>query len=236
MILNQNKIQQNFSFYLLGEGIYKHRYFLSSIYVCISMFGGIYMKKHKAMFTLEATIVVPTILIAIFAVLFAFQVLYQYIVIEYAASFGAERGAMLWDYDYNDKNFDFVKGSVGEKEELYFDLFGNKEKKCRKIEDETKRIADSLTLIGGNITVLATPKNSIIGSSVEVTVTQDINIPFKRLITYFGKEDMGLTSKSSASLYDPDEFIRNADYIYELANSIISEVKENFGDINDKIK
>ncbi len=194
-------------------------------------------KKHKAMFTLEATIVVPTILIAIFAVLFAFQVLYQYVVIEYAASFGAERGAMLWDYDYS--GVDFVKGTVGEKNSLYFDLDffdwgGEKNEKTQRIEMETKKIADSLTLVGGDIKVSAKTKNSIIGNSIEVTVTQDINIPFQSLIAYFNNGNMGLTSKSSASLYDPDEFIRNSDYLYELANSIISQVKSNFDKIKSK--
>lgn len=195
------------------------------------------MKKHKAMFTLEATIVVPTILIAIFAVLFAFQVLYQYVVIEYAASFGAERGAMLWDYDYT--GVDFVKGTVGGKNGLYFDLDffdwgGGKSDKISRIELETKKIADSLTLVGGDIKVFAATENSIVGSSIEVTVTQDINIPFQSLIAYFNNGNMGLTCKSSASLYDPDEFIRNADYLYELANTIISEVKGHFDKIKSK--
>lgn len=195
------------------------------------------MKKHKAMFTLEATIVVPTILIAIFAVLFAFQVLYQYVVIEYAASFGAERGAMLWDYDYS--GVDFVKGTVGEKNGLYFDLdffdWGEgKSEKTERIEMETKKIADSLTLVGGDIKVSVTTENSIVGSSIVVEVTQDINIPFQSLIAYFNNGNMGLTCKSSASLYDPDEFIRNADYLYELSNTIISEVKGHFDKIKSK--
>jgi hypothetical protein len=172
-----------------------------------------------------------------FAVLFAFQLLYQHIVLEYAASYGATRGAMMWDY----KDYDFFKGTVGEKVGIYNNLDQMLTKKGisereNKINQNTKKIVDSLTILGGNVEVKTNYKNSIVGRSVVVEVKQDINIPFKALFTYFNDGDMKLTARSSASLYDPDEYIRNIDYVYELADSIISQVSEKFDEINKKRK
>ncbi len=197
-------------------------------------------KRQKAMFTLEATIVVPTILIAIFAVLYAFQVLYQNAVLEYAVSYGSSRGAMMWDYDGSSKNF--IDGTVGDKRktnkgrpDLYFDLFGSKESEVQYIQEKTKEIVDSLTFIGGNVTVEAVYNSSFLGSSIDVSATQEINAPFRNIMVYFGNGDgMSISAQSSASLYDPDEFIRNADYIYELTKSIIDEVKGKIDAISDK--
>ena len=190
-------------------------------------------KKHKAMFTLEATIIVPTILIAIFAVLYAFQVLYQNAVLEYAVSYGSSRGAMLWDYKIEERNF--KEGTVQGKQDLYFDLFGDKEANRINIEQNTKEIVDSLTFIGGDVEVNAHYNSNFLGSSIEVSAEQKINVPFERLIIYFGNEDgIKISAKSSASLYDPDEFIRNADYVFELVNSIVDKIKGNIENINKK--
>lgn len=198
-------------------------------------------KKHKAAFTLEAAIVMPTILIAIFAVLFAFQLIYQHVVIEYAASFGAGRGALYWGYKMD--SVDFIKGTAGEKEGLYYstaEILGLKgadiAKKKEKIKSETQEVIKKLTIIGGNADVKVDYNKSLLGQNVVVEVNQEINVPFKMLLTYFNGGDMKLTARSTASLYNPDEYIRNIDYAYELSKTIIDKVAGSIDKIREKAK
>lgn len=196
-------------------------------------------KREKASTTLEAIIIMPTILFIIFAIFFAFQLMYQHVIIEYAASFGATRGAMMWDYESG--GVDFIGGSVGDKVGIYYNLDqmlsgeGIDERRTM-IREQTKKIVDSLTVFGGDVKVEAEYEGKLIGRTLTVTVRQDVAIPFDALLTYFNEGDMELRAQSTASLYDPDEYIRNIDYIYELASSIADEVADKLDVINDRRK
>lgn len=53
-------------------------------------------KSSKGSYTVEATIVISSLLIALCAVMFAFMLMYQNVVIIYAASYGAQQGARSW--------------------------------------------------------------------------------------------------------------------------------------------
>ncbi len=197
-------------------------------------------KVKKAAFTLEATIVMPTILILLCAVLFAFQLLYQHVVLVYAASYGASRGAMLWDYETNQT--DFITGSVGQKNlkngkpDIYYNLrhLSGDSNKTNAIKNETEKIISSLSIFGNSADVHVSFNSNLLGSSITVNVKQNVSVPFEAVLKYFNDGDMSLKAQSTSSLYDPDEFIRNADYAYELACSIIDKVKGSLGKIMNK--
>lgn len=198
-----------------------------------------FKRKEKASTTLEAIIVMPTILIIIFAVFFAFQLMYQHVVLEYAASYGATRGAMMWDYKSNE--LDFTNGTVGGKVGIYNNIeqmlnnSGIEERK-KMIKEQTEKIVESLTVFGGDVKVEPVYEGKLIGRTISVSITQDVNIPFEALLAYFDGGDMKLKAQSTAALYDPDEYIRNIDYIYELAATIADEVADKFDTINNKRK
>lgn len=192
--------------------------------------------KDKASTTLEAIIVMPTILIMLFAVFFAFQILYQHVLLEYAVSYGASRGALMWEY----KDYDFINGTAGEKRGVY-DTFlllfdeGRATEREEKIEQGTKQIIDSLSIVGANsISVDAEFKKSITGSQIVVTASQDLKIPFEAIMKYFSNGDMALKATSVGSIFDPDEYIRNIDYGVEIGKSIANKLQES-GAI-DKVK
>ncbi|MCD8214381.1 MAG: pilus assembly protein [Clostridiales bacterium] len=186
-------------------------------------------KKVKASTTLEAVIIMPAILIMLLAVFFAFQLIYQNVVLEYAASYGATRGAMLWDYELDGINFD--DGTVGDKVNPYenvLQLFGSSGISSRTalIKTRTENVIDSLSIFSGSPEVTVDYSFSLTGRTVTVTVEQGLSIPFQALLTYFNDGDMSLKAQSTAGLYDPDEFIRNTDYIYELSAKVLKQIKE----------
>lgn len=199
----------------------------------------LFNKKEKASTTLEAIIIMPTILLMIFAVFFTFQLMYQHVVLEYAVSFGATRGAMVWDYENN--GVDFLNGEVGSKVGIYNNIdqmltnSGIQERKTM-IENETKKIIDSLTVFGSDYKIDVKYEGKLIGRFVSVKATQNVNIPFEAIIAYFDNGDIELNAQSTAALYDPDEYIRNIDYIYELASTIADKVAEKIDAINEKRK
>lgn len=205
-------------------------------------------KKEKASTTLEAVIIMPTILIMIFAVFFAFQLLYQQVVLEYAASCGASRGSIMWDY----KDYDFSKGTVGDKRGVYDSLTtafhgnvkvstkgshgsGEIAERLNKVRTETENIVKEKTLTSADaVNVEVEYKSSLTGATITVTASQSVNIPFKALFTYFSGSDMELKASSVGSIFDPDEYIRNIDYGVEIGKTIVNKIN-NSGAIS-KIK
>ena len=190
--------------------------------------------KEKASTTLEAAIVMSTILIMLCAIFFAFQILYQHIVLEYAVSYGASRGTLMWEYE----DYDFLEGTVEGKRSIYDSinvvLFnGSTKDRTDKIEAETRKIISDLTIVNAkNLEVEAVYKNTLAGSQITVTASQDLDIPFDAILTYLSDGDMKLKATSVSSIFDPDEYIRNIDYGVEIAKTI----GEKIGPKMDKIK
>lgn len=194
--------------------------------------------KEKASTTLEAIIIFPTILIMIFALMFAFEVMYQYVVLEYAASYGATRGAMMWQYDV--KELDFINGG-GKKEGLYHDIDellsgGISSDRKKMIVDETTKIVKSLSIFGGDVDVEPTYKGALTGRTITVSVSQKVAIPFDAILEYFDDDVGTLKAGSAANIYDPDEFIRNIDYGYELSSALVKQISEKFDDVKKNRK
>lgn len=202
------------------------------------MFKG----KKRGSTTLEAVIIMPTILLMIFAIFFAFQFMYQYVVIEYAVSTGATKGAMMWDYEAD--GVDFEKGTVGDKVWIYNNLvqmltgsgISDREK---MIKENTEKIIKSMSVFGSQTKVTSKYEGKLTGRYVTVEAEQKITIPFDAVISFFNKNGdnkLAIKASSTAALYDPDEYIRNIDYAVELSSDLVKQIKEKFSAITKNMK
>lgn len=191
------------------------------------------MQKRQGSYTLEAVIVMSTIIFIIFAVISAFLLIYQNAVMYYVATQAAQEGAVMWA----DTSHDLTGKVSGEDDQgLYYrvgELFGGGGQQ-EKIEDirawAEGKLAEMTpdTLIGsGAAEVTVEFHNYLVLRSVEVTVTKEVDIPFQEIAQYFGK-DLDIRVTARASVAEPAEFIRNVDYGLELA-------KEVWGMISDKL-
>ena len=185
------------------------------------------MKKKRGSFTLEAVIVMSTIIFIIFAIVSAFLLLYQNAVMYYVATQAAQEGAVMWADTAHD-----LDGNVSGKDDqkLYYritELLGGNGTKTGKIKSWAQQKMKKMvprTLIGsGAESVEVEFHDYVVQRVVEVRITKDINIPFKEIVQYFGK-DTKMTVHAKASVSEPAEFIRNVDYGYEIVTALWKKV------------
>lgn len=190
------------------------------------------MKKQRGSYTVEAVIVMSTIIFIIFAIISAFLLLYQNAVMYYVASAAAQEGAVMWT-DMAHKDYLDGRASGTDGQSLYYrvgELFGGGSVEEKKSVIKTwaeKQLAGMTpnTLIGsGAETVEVEFHNYFVHQVVEVRITKEINIPFKEIAQYFS-EDLDLHVAVQASVSEPAEFIRNVDYGLELSRELWKMVK-----------
>lgn len=182
--------------------------------------GDATMRRVKGSFTLEAAIVISSILIILCAVFYAFMLLYQNAVISYSASYAASEGAKSW-----------VKNRDGDR---YWRL-----KEFRTITSgteigEIKSIAEDClkkgVIAGEGNNVNVAFENSFGMRKIIVEVSQDLNVPFQGIAKYFNNgEKLQLKAKASANIAEPTEYIRNIDYGVEWVSTISDWIGEKLG-------
>lgn len=182
-------------------------------------------RKKRGSYTVEAVIVMSTIIFIIFAIVSAFLLLYQNAVMYYVATQAAQEGAVMWTDTSHDLD---GNGGGGDSQGLYYrigELFGGgevsgKTGKIKAWAEQSLREMTPNTLIGsGKETVEVTFQNYFVQRYIEVSITKEIDIPFKDIAKYFG-QDLDMHVKVRASVSEPAEYIRNIDYGIELSKSI----------------
>lgn len=192
------------------------------------------MKKRSGSYTLEAVIVMTSVIFIIFAIISAFLLLYQNAVMYAVATQAAQEGAIWWadeihtlDGGYSGKDTQGHYYRLGE-------LFGSGDKKCKTIQRWAEQKLEEMTpdtLIGsGKETVNVTFHNYVVRRVIEVEIVKEIDIPFKEIAQYFGQNlDMRVVARAACS--ESAEYIRNIDYGLELAGDIWDSVSDSIGSL-----
>ena len=185
------------------------------------------MKSQRGSFTLEAVIVMSTIIFIIVAIIMAFLLIYQNAVMFYVATQAAQEGAIMWSD--NSRNLD-GGGSGSDNQGYYYrigEFFGgggidSKKVKIKSWAEQKLRAMTPNSIVGsGAESVSIEFKNYVLVRIVEVSITKEIDIPFKEVAQYFDADlDMQVTARATVS--DPAEYIRNVDYGLELAGELWS--------------
>ena len=203
------------------------------------------MKKQKGSYTIEAVIVMTTIIMLIFAIISAFLLLYQNAVMYYVASQAAQEGAVMWvdashTIDGEDTGADPQDGNVYYRiGELFSGSAPNDQEKEKKIKGwAEKRLKEMMpnTLIGsGAEEVNVTFHNYVVRQVVEVSITKEVDIPVREIAQYFD-QDLDIHVNVKASLAEPAEYIRNIDYAIELASEVWQQISGKFSEIFNSAK
>lgn len=200
------------------------------------------MKSQRGSYTLEAVIVMSTLIFIIFAIISAFLLLYQNVVMYYVATQAAQEGAVMW----TDTAHDLDGHTTGVDTQSYYyriaELFGGggvaeKEQTIKNwAEDKMKELMPG-TLIGSGAESVSVNFSSqwekLFMRTIEVKITKEIDIPFKQVAQYFGA-DLDLTVIAKASVAEPAEAIRNIDYALQLAQEMWSVVSDKLGELFKK--
>jgi hypothetical protein len=155
------------------------------------------LRKQDGYFTVEATLVFSAILFIIFAILYAFLLMYENIVILNAANFAAQESAYI------------ISSYPSSEPDLYAIIERELGKGIFPVDDVKKEVEWD--------------KNMLFPSYVKVTVTKKIPIP----LTWFAnKSFVTLSATSNASICDRPEYIRNINVIKEAGKRAISTISD----------
>lgn len=205
------------------------------------------LANKRGSFTIEAIIIMSTIILVLFLLCFSFMMMYQKMLITKTASFVAQEAADSWPqgnglyYRISDGSVSSsksIKGSVSA--EKINEILPNKEKSCNtgKVERAQKNAFAQLFKRMGEVeetNVEIAYNNGFILREVKVHITQEIKIPLGHLKKFFdGKSTVTLEAESIAIVTDPAEYIRDVDLAMECAVKIKEKV--DFDQLLNKVK
>lgn len=198
--------------------------------------------KEKGAYTVEAAIVMSAILFIIFAIISAFLLLYQNVVMTYVAQQAAQQGAVLW----TDTSIQMDGTRVGaDNQNIYYrigEIGGGgaqtNGKKAKIEEWAKKRMAQMIpnSIVGnGEEKICVKFENTIFQRFVVVEIQKKVDIPIAGIMQYFNK-DLNMSVKVRAAVSEPAEYIRTVDLGYLISSEIWGMIQGKLGDIMEKFK
>lgn len=222
------------------------------------------LNSRQGSYTVEACIVVSAVLFTLFALIFSLLFLCQKAMLTSAAGRCAQKGAEIWSSD-SFNTYTSGGLSDGYRTSLYYRLttlnasdsrtidisrdFSDEIQSCIKDYNTStgtkKKMAwikyqayaglDKCVLKPERTSISIRYKNYFIKSRLEVTITQEVKIPFgfiKALID--GKDTLTLNATGTANVTEPAEYIRNVDLAVEYGKKIKEGMK--LDELLDRIK
>jgi hypothetical protein len=187
--------------------------------------------KEKGSYTIEAAIVMSAILFIIFAIISAFLLLYQNVVMTYVASQAAEQGAVMW----TDTSVQMDGSREGEDTQGYYyriaELNGESGGAAAKKEEirawAAERMSEMIpnSMVGsGAEEINVSFENTFFQRFVVVEIKKQVNIPIAGIMQYFS-DDLNMSVKVRAAVSEPAEYIRTLDLAYLTALDLWDQIK-----------
>ncbi len=222
--------------------------------------------ENNGSMTVEASLIVPLIILAIVAVLFLCILLYQYAYLQTVSNEVAERGAACWGniskMGTNDDGFIVESGELNSSQELldtqlYWRITkSSEEDKIKSLKEFTLYKLRKNNILENEISSLSIEdiegegdivdiwlKDYIVYKELNVVIKDSYKIPLGDTLKIFGMDnEYNIRVHSKAVIDDPLEFIRNTDFIidtlkeYEKTGEIIERFKENMDKIKENIE
>jgi hypothetical protein len=193
-------------------------------------------KNIKGSLTIEAAVIVPTVLLCLIALIYICLIMYQQVYLQSVANTAAERGASAWSNPSKDMFIGQIKAEDFKNVSLYWRLaevlpIGNASKaKKSKVEEYVRYSLKKYSLFGkgpdnkevinsgeSKLTATCDVDDCIIYKKVLVSVTEEYSIPLGgSLLKAFGFNDkFTLKAEAQAVVNEPAEFIRNTDFVVD---------------------
>jgi len=188
--------------------------------------------------TVEASIIVPLVILAVAASIYIGLLLYQRGLLQAAAEQAAEAGAMAWvTGTFELRTGKPMEGSF-EKFALYRRLFDSeKQSRLESIEQYALAAAGRHELVKAvNTNVEAVIKDYVVCRKMEVTIRKEYSLPFGRFLKLFGGSDtVEMAVKAVSAIDEPTELIRTTDFIIDIEKKLEKQFP-GLKDIGDKTR
>ncbi|MCJ7840229.1 pilus assembly protein [Lederbergia sp. NSJ-179] len=184
-----------------------------------------FLKNDKGVFTIEASMIFPMLLIITLSLIFFSLVIYYKSVLQFDANRIADQVSYVWNNSSKDvKTGEFDTYTNDLDDGLYWRLTSNnilEQFGLPNIGDSSlvakKEHAELIEEIPGPITGSVEFQNGLAGSRINVTLQQPLYLP-SAVKTMFGIDLM--RAQASRPITEPVEFIRNVDFILYFVNDI----------------
>ncbi len=196
------------------------------------MTKSVLKKESRGSLVIEAAIIFPIVIFIIFFVMYICFLLYQMSSLQIIANQAAEKGAEGWN---NSLEFKASFINVLDKDienNLYRTIYDySKEAKLETIDKYIRkelRIDDKNAYSAGRSNIEVKLKNHFGYKSLIVEVSKEIKTPFDEIVKIFGlKDGFNISVKSQSVIDNNTEFIRNTDFILDIADEIDTDNKIN---------
>ncbi len=177
----------------------------------------------KGSITVEASIIVPIVILSISAVIYMGLLLYQRALIQSAAEIAAEAGASVWASGVNEIHTGKPEADGFGKAGLYRRIFDSG--KESRLETVRKYAADAavknelLHPIESKVDVVL--KDYAVCRKLEVRIDHHYSLPLGNFLKIFGGSGrIKMSVKAVSSIDEPVELIRNTDFILDLEKKL----------------
>lgn len=178
--------------------------------------AGSYMlkttKSNKGSLTVELSLLLPIILVAIALIIFLSFIMYQHVYLTAVVNSAVNRAAVIWD----NPKIDFATGIVTE-EELKANLYlheniDEKENLIREYIESRLEKFNILNAVNSDIEIKF--ENYFIYQKIEITINQSYASPTGAFNRFFGVgETFDISAQAHALAMEPEQFIRNIDFL-----------------------
>lgn len=213
------------------------------------------IKDNRGSYTVEASIIVPAVILTMFALILISEFLYQKSCIQTIADKTAQRGAEIWNASSKDMIYGQIDLKDMEDVNLYWRIWGMDNsvgKKSSKIQGYAGYLMKEVSILGEPVNLEITAdmvEDYIVYKKIRVNVEAEYKNPFLSLLKIFGVGDkITIKAHSDAVINEPVEFIRTTDFasdvVIEIDNKVfegkgsevVKDVREGFSNIFTKLK
>lgn len=199
----------------------------------------------KGLMTIELSIVFPVIMFIVLAFIYCALYIYQIAHLQNIANRTAQHGSATWNVATRDVYMGRTEAADFNENDPYWRLYDTKrEDKRKKVESYGTNMVKNYNAMPTNgkstsssmkgVDVDVQVYDNIISKKLKVTISQSYFAPIGKVLNVFGVKD-AFTAKAYAesSINEPSEFIRNTDFVIDVAKEVDDKVTG--GKADDKI-
>jgi len=186
-------------------------------------------RGRRGSVTVEASIIVPIIILSVAAAIYTAMLLYQRALLQSAAEEAAEAGAMAWASG----TFELESGKPMKNSFVDFALYrrlydSEKEARLECIKDYALSAAARHELVRSvHSSAEAAVRDYVVYRELEVTVIKEYRLPLGRFLKVFcGSDKIQMKVKANAVIDEPVELIRTTDFIIDIEKKLENKYPE----------
>lgn len=177
----------------------------------------------KGSITMEASIIVPILVLSISAVVYMGLLLYQRSLVQSAAEMAAEAGAAAWASGVLELSTGKPTSDSFNEIKLYRRLFdGDREARLESIENYAMLISTRNELLSPTESAVeAVLKDYVVCRKLEVKIDKYYNLPLGKFLKIFGGSGtVAICVKAASSIDEPVELVRTTDFILDMEKKL----------------